>query len=67
MSAPYLGVCRDCGKRIYTTRKAAREAHKTAHPAAHLRPYRCPSGNGWHYGHLTRLNITRGLKPPSNS
>lgn len=44
-----VGICPVCGKRSYTSRRAARRAARALHPAAVLRAYRC--GQHWHVGH----------------
>lgn len=39
--------CVDCGKRLYPSKKAAREGTKTVHNK--VRIYRCPTSHtGWH-------------------
>jgi hypothetical protein len=48
----YVGFCEPCGKRLYTSRKLAKQA-ADRRPAERLREYRCPVQPGFfHIGHL---------------
>jgi hypothetical protein len=49
---PRLGICTECGKRIYTHKAHAKKAARVFHPGEHLAVYRC--GEWWHYGHLPK-------------
>lgn len=62
----WTGSCPDCGKRSFTTRKAAKKAARRIGDGDHMSAYRC--GGYWHIGHLptaiirghlTRTNATR--------
>lgn len=46
----YMSSCPDCGKRLYASKQAAKRIVRVVDRG--LRPYRCPSGLGWHCGHL---------------
>lgn len=53
------GVCPACEKRIYTSKKAARQAARVHHPHDNLSAYQCrstsdrrPTPAPWHIGHL---------------
>lgn len=53
-----MGVCPECGKVRYATRKRARDVARTVFPGDHhLSPYRC--GDYWHIGNLPRA-VVRG-------
>lgn len=44
--------CQRCQHGTYDTRRAARRAARRHHPNdPGLNAFRCPFGNGWHYGH----------------
>lgn len=47
-----VGTCPTCHKRTFRRRKDARQAARRAHPDDHMAAYACPTGDGWHYGHL---------------
>lgn len=51
--------CEPCGKRAYDSRATARAVAKTI-PGDHMTAYRCPTGNGYHLGHLPR-SVVHGL------
>ncbi|SDP61010.1 hypothetical protein SAMN04487905_10639 [Actinopolyspora xinjiangensis] len=49
--------CPACGKKVYNSRRSARQAAKAHHPGKHLNAYRCPrslewDSTRWHVGHL---------------
>lgn len=46
------GTCGWCGKRGFSTRKAARQAARRLFPEARMSAYRCHhGGTSWHFGH----------------
>jgi hypothetical protein len=54
-----VGRCPACGKKCYTSKKAAKQAAKVHHSDDHLSPYQCrsdkaskPNPAPWHLGHL---------------
>lgn len=61
-----LGSCPACKKRIYRSKKAAKNAAKAHHPNDKMSPYQCrsksalrPNPAPWHLGHLMQ-EIKRG-------
>ena len=47
-----VAECETCGKKSYTSRKAARRAWRAFHPEGSLNVYRCPAWpDYWHLGH----------------
>lgn len=64
---PYqVGICPDCGKIRYRSRKHAKAMARRLHPNAHLSPYKC--GDYWHFGNLPKAvkagTDRRSLRPP---
>lgn len=55
----WSGLCPDCGKHCFPTRRAAKAAARARYPGEALRAYRC--GGYWHMGHTPRW-IARGGK-----
>lgn len=46
------GICGSCGKRGYSTRKAARRAARRLFPEHRMSAYQChDGGTSWHFGH----------------
>lgn len=54
-----VGTCRNCGKKCYLTRKAARRDARRILPGEHLNAYQC--GPYWHLGHLP-VPVARGAE-----
>lgn len=56
------GYCRECGKFMYDTRKAAKKVFRAVHPGESMNAYRCPVRvDRWHVGHRpTDLAVLRG-------
>lgn len=59
------GICPACHKKIYPSKKAARNAARVHHPYDQLSPYQCRSSSPlkpdpapWHIGHLDEEIIT---------
>ena len=52
-----VGTCRECGKRSFVTRKAARGFIRRVFPGEALTVYQC--GDYWHYGHIS-YEVSRG-------
>ncbi|MFI2577724.1 hypothetical protein ACH5AJ_36625 [Streptomyces rochei] len=49
----HIGVCSDHGKRLFSSRKQARQEIRRSHIGAAMREYRCTSVAGhWHIGQL---------------
>ena len=53
------GYCPACGKKIYSSKKAAKNASRVHHPYDNMSPYQCRSTSPlrrdpapWHFGHL---------------
>jgi hypothetical protein len=44
--ADAIGICPDCGKRRYRSKRAAREFARVTFPGARMRTYEC--GDFWH-------------------
>lgn len=60
----YGGVCPDCGKKRWGSRKAAKDFAKQQYPYDKLSAYQC--GDWWHIGHLTPQVIAGDLpRPPA--
>lgn len=56
-----LGTCVEHGKRLYTSRKAARKAAKRHLIGEHVNAYRCDEQPAfYHFGHLPKI-VQRGL------
>jgi hypothetical protein len=52
----HIGTCQVCGKRCFTSRKAARKAIRTIGDGDHMTAYRC-GASYWHIGHLPKAVI----------
>lgn len=57
--ATHLGLCLDCDKFLYGSRKKSRRAARANHPDKTLSPYPCPASPHWHYGHL-KVAVIKG-------
>ena len=51
-------TCPDCNKRAYHSKSGARIVKRRL--PGHISVYRCPTGAGWHLGHLPVM-VLRGL------
>lgn len=58
-----MGACPTCQKQCWSTRKAAKRALRSIHTGAKkMSVYPCPTGNGYHYGHLPKP-VLEGRRP----
>lgn len=48
------GGCAECGKSVLNREQAHQAARKMTSGGHRMEAYRCPSGNGWHFGHTRR-------------
>ena len=56
-SIPWV-TCTQCGKRTYHSKADARLVKRRL--PGHVAAYRCPTGPGWHLGHLPTV-VLRGV------
>jgi hypothetical protein len=68
--AGFVGTCDVHHKKLFKTRKDARAAARAVHPGANLSAYKCdvPAHAGcWHYGHLPKQTVSRGVESSMSS